>query len=143
MYDRKKFRSAQNVTDVSFFCSAWRWWRSAGGEWSLKQNYPRYLVDEKAGKVNRSILDILYMNVYFTSTPSSTRVLDTGSVAHICKLKQELRNKRRLAKGEMTMCVGSVSKVDVIKHRMLPLPSRFGVCVEHDWIMFIAIRLFI
>ena len=22
MYDRKKFRSAQNVTDVSFFCSA-------------------------------------------------------------------------------------------------------------------------
>ena len=27
----------------------------------------------------------------------------------------------------------------MIKHRMLPLPSRFGVCVEHDWIMFIAI----
>ena len=24
----------------------------------------------------------------------------------------------------MTICVGSVSKVDVIKHRMLPLPSR-------------------
>ena len=23
MYDRKKFRSAQNVTDVSFFCSVW------------------------------------------------------------------------------------------------------------------------
>ena len=50
-------------------------------EQSLKQNYPRYLVDEKAGKVDRSILDIHYMNVYFTSTPSSTRVLDTGSVA--------------------------------------------------------------
>ena len=35
------------------------------------------------------------------------------------------RNKRlrRLAKGEMTICVGSVSKVDVIKHRTLPLPS--------------------
>jgi hypothetical protein len=30
-----------------------------------------------------------------------------------------LRNKRRLAKGEMMICVGSVSKVDVIKHRML------------------------
>ena len=42
----------------------------------------------------------------------------------------------------MTICVGSVSKVDVIKHRMLPLPSRFGVCVEHDWIMFTAKRLF-
>ena len=44
-------------------------------ERSLKQNYPRYLVDEKAGKVDRSILDIHYVNVYFTSTPSSTRVL--------------------------------------------------------------------
>ena len=50
-------------------------------EQSLKKNYPRYLVDEKAGKVDRSILDIHYINVYFTSTPSSTRVLDTGSVA--------------------------------------------------------------
>ena len=50
-------------------------------EQSLRQNYPRYLVDEKAGKVDRSILDIHYVNVYFTSTPSSTRVLDTGSVA--------------------------------------------------------------
>ena len=51
------------------------------GEQPLEQNYPRYLVDEKAGKVDRSILDIRYDNVYFTSTPSSTRVLDTGSVA--------------------------------------------------------------
>ena len=47
----------------------------------MKQNYPRYLVDERAGKVDRSILDIHYINVYFTSTPSSTRVLDSGSVA--------------------------------------------------------------
>ena len=44
-------------------------------------NYPRYLVDEKAGKVDKSILDIHDIDVYFTSTPSSTRVLDTGSVA--------------------------------------------------------------
>ena len=50
-------------------------------EQPLEQNYPRYLVDEKAGKVDRSILDIHYLNVYFTSTPSSTMVLDTGSVA--------------------------------------------------------------
>ena len=50
-------------------------------EQTLKQNYPRYLVDEKAGKVDRSILDIHCVDVYFTSTPSSTRVLDTGSVA--------------------------------------------------------------
>ena len=44
-------------------------------------NYPRYLVDEKAGKVDKSILDIHDIDVYFTSTPSSTRVLDTGLVA--------------------------------------------------------------
>ena len=50
-------------------------------ERSLKQNYPRYFVDEKAGKVDRSILDIHYIDVYFTSTPSSTMVIDTGSVA--------------------------------------------------------------
>ena len=49
------------------------------GEQPLEQNYPRYLVDEKT--VDRSILDIHYVNVYITSTPSSTRVLDTGSVA--------------------------------------------------------------
>ena len=47
--------------------------------WS--RDFPRYLVDEKAGKVDRSILDIHCVDVYFTSTPSSTRVLDTGSVA--------------------------------------------------------------
>ena len=51
------------------------------GEQPLEQNYPRYLVDKKAGKVDRSILDIHCVNVYFASTPSSTRVLDTGSVA--------------------------------------------------------------
>ena len=48
------------------------------GERSLKQNYPRYLVDEKAGKVDRSILDIRHIIV---STPSSTRVINTGLVA--------------------------------------------------------------
>ena len=54
------------------------------------------------------------IDVYLTSTPSSTWVLDTGSVANIGNSKQKLRNKRRLAKGEVTMCVGSVSKVDMI-----------------------------
>ena len=56
-----------------------RFYCKGNGHW--KWNCPRYLVDEKAGKVDRSILDIRYMNVYFTSTPSSTRVLDTSSVA--------------------------------------------------------------
>ena len=72
------------------------------------------MVDKKAGNFNKSIFDIHVIDVYLTSTPSSTRVLDTGSVANIGNSKQKLRNKRRLAKGEVTMCVGSVSKVDVI-----------------------------
>ena len=54
------------------------------------------------------------IDVYLTSTPSSTWVLDTGSVANIGNSKQKLRNKRRLAKGELMMCVGSDSKVAVI-----------------------------
>ena len=32
------------------------------------------------------------------------------------------------------MCVGSVSKVDVIKHRMLPLPSRLVFALSIDMI---------
>ena len=71
--------------------------------WSLKQNYPRYFVDEKAGKVDRSILDIHYVNAHFTSTPSSTRVFDTGSVAKSSNSKRELQNKQRLVKGEVMM----------------------------------------
>ena len=57
---------------------------------------------------------IRVINVYLTSTPGSTWVLDTGSVAIIGDLKQKLRTKRRLAKGEVMMCVGSDSKVDTI-----------------------------
>ena len=48
--------------------------------------------------------------MYLASTPGSTWVLDTGSVAIIGDLKKKLRTKRRLAKDEVTMCVGSVSK---------------------------------
>ena len=70
------------------------------------------MVDEKAGKVDISILNIRYI-VYFTTTPSSTRVFDTGSVSMISNLKQELQNEQRLVEGEVTMCVGSDSK-DII-----------------------------
>ena len=47
---------------------------------------------------------------------------------------KRLRNKWRLAEGEMTICVGGVSKVDVIKHRMLPLPSRLVFALSIDLI---------
>jgi len=37
----------------------------------------------------------------------------------------------------MTICVGSVSKVDVIKHRMLPLPSRLGLNLNNCYFVFV------
>ena len=36
----------------------------------------------------------------------------------------------------MTICVGSVSKVDVIKHRMLPLPSRLVLNLNNGYLVF-------
>ena len=47
---------------------------------------------------------------------------------------KRLRNKRRLAKGELTICVGSFSKLDVINHRTLPLPSRLVFALSIDMI---------
>ena len=49
---------------------------------------------------------------------------------------KRLRNKWRLAKGEMTICVGSVSKVDVIKHRTLPLPSGLVLNLNKCYLVF-------
>ena len=49
---------------------------------------------------------------------------------------KRLWNKRRLAKGEMTICVGSVSKVDVIKHHTLPLPSRLVLNLNNCYLVF-------
>ena len=79
------------------------------GHWNL--NCPKNLVDKKDGKVNKGIFDIHVINVYFTSVHTSPWVFDTGSVSKICNLKQELQNEQILVKGEVTMCVGSDSKV--------------------------------
>ena len=73
------------------------------------------LVDEKAGNFKKSIFDIrVLLMCTLLVLLVAPWVLDTGSVANIGNSKQKLWNKRRLAKGEVTMCVGSVSKVDVI-----------------------------
>ena len=50
---------------------------------------------------------------------------------------KRLQNKRRLAKGELTICVGSVSKFDVIKHRTLPLPSRLVINLNNCLLVFV------
>ena len=82
------------------------------GHW--KRNYPKYLADKKDGKVNKSIFDIRVIDVYFNSVYSNPSVFDTGLVAKSSNSKRELQNKQRLVMGEMTMCVGNVSKVDKI-----------------------------
>ena len=64
--------------------------------------------------MNKGIFDIHVIDVYFTSVHSSPWVFDIGSVAKFSNSKQELQNEQRLVKGEVTMCVGSDSKVDNI-----------------------------
>ena len=64
--------------------------------------------------MNKGIFDIHVIDVYFTSVYSNPSVFDTSSVAKISNLKQELQNEQRLVKDEVTMCVGSSPKIDVI-----------------------------
>lgn len=76
-------------------------------------------------KVNKGIFGIHVIDVYLTSVHSNPWVFDTGSVAKISNSKKELQNEQRLVKGDVTMCVGSDSKVDTIT-----IPSTFGISVE-------------
>ena len=52
--------------------------------------------------------------MYFTSVRSNPPVFDTSSVAKSSNSKRGLQNEQRLVKGEVTMCVGSDSKIDMI-----------------------------
>ena len=99
----KKLKTGPKPETECFYCKG-------NGHW--KQNYPKYLADKKDGKV-KGIFDI-HVDVYFTSVHSNPGVFDTGSVAMISNSKQEQQNEQRLVKGEVTMCVGSDSKVDKI-----------------------------
>ena len=101
----KKPKSGPKPETKCFYCKG-------TGHW--KQNYPRYLADKKDGKVNKGIFDIHVIDVYFTSVHSNPWVFDTYSVAKISNLKWKLQNEQRLVKDEVTMCVGSDSKVDKI-----------------------------
>ena len=79
-----------------------------------KRNYPKKLADKKDGKVNKGIFYIHVIDVYFTSVYSNPSVFDTSSVAKISNSKRELRNELKLVKGEVMMCVGNSSKIDMI-----------------------------
>ena len=59
---------------------------------------PKDLEDKKDGKVNKGIFDIHVIDVYLASIHSSPWVFDTGSVAMISNLKQELQNQQRLVR---------------------------------------------
>ena len=98
------------------------------GSGSLKRNCPKYLADKKAAKEKSGIFDIHVIDVYLTSSRSSASVFDTSSVAHICNSKQELLNKRRPAKDEVTMHVGNGSKVDAIAVGTVSLQLHLNNC---------------
>src|SRR6266566_1422197 len=98
------------------------------GHW--KRNCPKYLADKKAANNKQGICDIHVIDVYLTNPRCSAWVFDTGAVAHICNSQQELRNKRRLAKDEVTMRVGNGSKVDVIAVGTLALRLLSGLVMN-------------
>ena len=101
----KKPKARPKCETKCFYCKG-------NGHW--KRNYPKYLADKKDGKVNKGVLDIHVIDMYFTRVYRNPSVFDTGSVAKSSNSKRELRNKQRLVKGEVTMCVGSSSKIDMI-----------------------------
>ena len=117
----KKPKAGPDPDTECFYCKG-------SGHW--KRNCPKYLADLKAGNVKKGILDIHVIDVYLTSTRSSAWVFDTGSVANIYNSKQELQNKRRLARDEVTMRVGNGCKVDVVAVGTLPLRLPSGLVLN-------------
>ena len=107
----KKSKNGPKPETECFYCKG-------KGHW--KRNCPKYLADKKAGNT-KGICDIHVIDVYLTNT---------GAVAHICNSKQELRNKRRLAKDKVTMRVRNRSKVDVIAVGTLPLHLPTGLVLN-------------
>ena len=62
----KKPKSGPKPETKCFYCKGTSHW---------KQNCPKYLADKKDGKVNKGILDIHVIDVYFTSVYSNPRYL--------------------------------------------------------------------
>ncbi len=97
----------------------------------------RLCVPNKAELKDLILPEAHVIDVYLTGSRSSAWVFDTGSVAHICNSKQELRNRRRLAKDEVTMRVGNGSKVDAIAVGTvsLQLPSGLVMNLNHCYLV--------
>ena len=101
----KKPKARPKPETECFYCKG-------NGHW--KWSCPKHLAAKKDGKVNTGIFDIQIIDVYLTNVRSSPCIFDTSSVAKSSNSKHELQNKERLVKDEVTMCVGSNSKVDMI-----------------------------
>ena len=116
----KKLKSGPKPDTECFYCKD-------KGHW--KRNCPKYLADKKAGTI-KGIFDIHVIDVFLTSPRCSAWVFDTGSVANICNSKQELQNRRRLARDEVTMRVGNGSRVDVMAVGTLSLVLPSGLVLN-------------
>src|SRR5215216_656043 len=116
----KKLKSGPKPDTECFYCKD-------KGHW--KRNCPKYLADKKAGTI-KGIFDIHVIDVFLTIPCCSAWVFDTGSVANICNSKQELRNRRRLARDEATMRVGNGSRVDVMAVGTLSLVLPSGLVLN-------------
>ena len=63
-------------------------------------------------------------------------VFNTGSVAKSSNSKRELQNEQRLVKGEVTMCVGSGSKIDMIIIAHSPILSGLVLNLNKCYLVF-------
>ena len=81
------------------------------GHW--KWNCPKYLADKKDGKVNKGILDIHVIDVYLLVFIATPQYLILVQLLKSSNSKREL-DEHKLVKDEVTMCIGSGSKIDMI-----------------------------
>ena len=70
------------------------------------------MADKKDGKVNKGILDIHVIDVYLLVFIATPQYLILVQLLKSSNSKEELQNEQILVEGEVTMCVGSDSKVD-------------------------------
>ena len=80
---------------------------------------------------------IYVIEVNVTSTVSNSWVLDTGCGAHICTNVQDLKSRRELQKGEVTLRVGNGAMVAALAVGTYHLSLPSGLVVELENCYFI------
>ena len=69
---------------------------------------------KKDGEVNKGIFEYRLLMCTLLVFIVAPGYLILVRLLKISNSKQELKNKQRLVKGEVTMCIGSGSKIDMI-----------------------------